>query len=88
MTCIKPKKCFYWAWDDICLTQCKPCKNPYRCQDVVRYPAYMNQEDVSDIVHVDFMQIHCPIMKCAACKNTVVCNMYLLAIRMIERGDY
>lgn len=88
MKCIKPKKCFNWAWDDICLSLCVPCLNPYRCQYHLTFPASLSSADVLDILYRDFMQISCPIKNCRECKNYLICNMYLISIRMIERGDY
>ena len=88
MTCIKPKKCFYWAWDDICLSLCKPCKNPYRCTYKIEYPDCMNINEIRDMIMDDFLSILCPIEKCSTCNNEVRCDMLLLSMNMIERGEY
>ena len=88
MKCIKPKKCFYWAWDDICLSMCEPCKNPYRCTVKITYPDCMTINDIIDMIMDDFLSILCPIGKCSICSNKLRCDMLLMSMRMIERGDY
>lgn len=91
MKVIKPQPCLNLGYEDICLSLCVPCKNPYHC---TYHPANMKRlvrtcKDVYYIALRSHTEIDCSeIRSCNVCRYRPSCWMHLIAFDMIIGGEY
>lgn len=92
MELIYPRKCFYHEeCENICLSLCTTCDNPYRCKyHTPRRPCTTTDDILVWMWENDICAFHFSLdyYGCDGCPRECACNMVLLARDLIMRGVY